>query len=122
LNSKAKKGEIKEMDNKYQEALDIHKKRKGLIVVTVDEPSKLAYKKSFEILQELVDLEPEYHKLKAKDTAMKVTHEASIYECLTCPKCKNVVSRKENWHVFIGEIVIIPNYCPYCGQKLEMDK
>lgn len=54
-----------------------------------------------------------------KQTPKMLTHEASLYDELTCPSCKNVVSRREKW----GEamIRITPNFCEYCGQALRRD-
>ena len=52
-----------------------------------------------------------------KQIPEKVTHEASLVRCCTCPKCKNVVDKFEKW----GEstIRITYNYCHFCGQALD---
>lgn len=47
----------------------------------------------------------------------KVTHEATIYKCCTCPSCGNVVDSFEH---FNGKRVrIMTLYCVYCGQALD---
>ena len=49
----------------------------------------------------------------------KVTHEATLYQCGTCPTCHNVVSDFEKW----GDktILITVAYCKYCGQALDWE-
>jgi hypothetical protein len=99
------------MDNKYQKALN---KIEKLISYLTNEPTKeieLPELKeangSTKILKELVD----------KATPTKVTHEASLKKCCTCPKCKNVVDRFE---VFGDKrIRVTYDYCQICGQALD---
>ena len=43
-----------------------------------------------------------------KQIAKKLTHEATIQECHTCPNCKNVLDRFNK-----------TLYCWFCGQKLD---
>ena len=52
-----------------------------------------------------------------KQIPTKVTHEASLYKCCTCPNCKNVVDKFEKW----GEraVRITYKYCHCCGQNLD---
>lgn len=52
-----------------------------------------------------------------KETPQCVTHESSIYTDFTCPRCKNVVSKREKW----GDtnVRIRYKYCPFCGQHLK---
>ena len=52
-----------------------------------------------------------------KQIPKRLTHEATLYECCTCPNCKNVIDRFEKW----GEntVRITYEYCHYCGQKLD---
>lgn len=52
-----------------------------------------------------------------KQVPKKVTHEASMYKCCTCPNCKNVVDEFEKW----GEstVRVTSRYCRYCGQRLD---
>lgn len=46
-----------------------------------------------------------------------VTHEATVYKCRTCPKCKNVV---DEFIDFAGERVRVTyNHCRFCGQALD---
>jgi len=47
----------------------------------------------------------------------KITHEATLAVCPTCPRCKNVVGEKVK---LFGKITIaIPNYCHFCGQRIK---
>lgn len=47
----------------------------------------------------------------------KVTHEATLYKCCTCPNCKNVVGE---FTEFMGNRCrVTPTYCKYCGQALD---
>lgn len=54
-----------------------------------------------------------------KQIPKKVTHEASLPKCCTCPTCKNVIDKFEQF----GEsnVRIEYNYCPFCGQKLDWE-
>ena len=47
----------------------------------------------------------------------KVTHEATIYKCCTCPSCGNVVSSFEKWGD--GYVMITVKFCKFCGQMLD---
>lgn len=55
-----------------------------------------------------------------KQKAKKVTHEATLYKCCTCPNCKNVVDEFKKW----GEstVRIQYQYCYFCGQKLDWEE
>ena len=47
----------------------------------------------------------------------KVTHEASIFKCCTCPHCKNVV---DEYTDFEGQKVRVTyDFCRLCGQALD---
>ena len=47
----------------------------------------------------------------------KVTHEATLHKCCTCPNCKNVVDKFEK---FGDSIVRVKDkYCSICGQALD---
>ena len=47
----------------------------------------------------------------------KVTHEATLYKCCTCPNCKNVV---DEFIEFMGNRCrVTPTYCKYCSQALD---
>ena len=47
----------------------------------------------------------------------KVTHNATLYKCCTCPSCGNVIDRFMDWN---GERTrIMDNYCHFCGQALD---
>ncbi len=54
-----------------------------------------------------------------KQIPKKVTHEATLYKCCTCPHCKNVVDKFEKW----GEstVRITFDYCHFCGQALDWE-
>ena len=56
-------------------------------------------------------------KAVCKQTPTKVTHEASLYKCCTCPDCKNVVDEFEQWGD--RKIRIQAPFCRYCGQALD---
>lgn len=49
----------------------------------------------------------------------KVEHGATIYQCGTCPSCRNVVNEFEKW----GEqsVHITVPYCKFCGQALDWE-
>ena len=85
--------------NEYQEALDD---------LWNGCPNPKEQVKSKEILQELVD----------KGTPRKVTHQATLSCCCTCPNCLNVVDKfEEN---YLGRRVrVIYDYCIFCGQHLD---
>ena len=52
-----------------------------------------------------------------KQIPKKVTHEATLLRCCTCPTCKNVVDKFEKW----GEstVRITYDHCQICGQALD---
>lgn len=52
-----------------------------------------------------------------KQTPTKVTHEASLYKCCTCPTCKNVI---DEFTEFAGKRVrVTVQHCKFCGQALD---
>jgi hypothetical protein len=52
-----------------------------------------------------------------KQIPKKLTHEATLYKCFTCPNCKNVV---DEFIDFRGEKTrVITPYCKFCGQNLD---
>lgn len=52
-----------------------------------------------------------------KQVPKEPTHEATKFECFTCPTCKNVV---DEFTDFIGQKVRVElPYCKLCGQKLK---
>lgn len=65
-------------------------------------------------------LQAELDKLREKDTPKPCEHKATLYKCLTCPSCGNVVSKHEMWGV--TEVRILPDYCQFCGQRIELPK
>ena len=81
----------------------------------------MTYKEALDKLDKTVtgDLEWKIVISKALERQIptKVTHEASLYKCCTCPNCKNVVDKFEKW----GEstVRITYNYCHFCGQSLD---
>lgn len=47
----------------------------------------------------------------------KVTHEATLYRCCTCPTCKNVI---DEFTEFAGKRVrVTVQHCKFCGQKID---
>lgn len=61
----------------------------------------------------------EFQRLKEKDTPKKITHQATLLKCCTCPSCLNVVDKFEKF----GDTVVRVEfeYCHFCGQKLDWD-
>lgn len=53
---------------------------------------------------------------KMKDIPMPCTHKASLPGDYTCPMCNNVISERERWGN--STIYVVPNYCPFCGQRV----
>ena len=52
-----------------------------------------------------------------KQIPKKVTHEATLYRCCTCPNCKNVV---DEYTDFLDKRVrVIVQHCKFCGQALD---
>lgn len=49
----------------------------------------------------------------------KITHEATLYRCCTCPTCKNVIDEFEQWGD--SKVRVRYGYCKYCGQALDWD-
>ena len=61
----------------------------------------------YSVFKELVD----------KETPKKVTHQATIHSCCTCPNCLNVIDEFED---FRGQRVRDTfDYCRFCGQKID---
>ena len=79
------------------------------------------YKEALDILDKtfIGNLEAKALITKAvlKQIETKVTHEASLYRCCTCPSCGNVVDKFEKF----GESIVRVEYlhCHYCGQALD---
>ena len=56
-------------------------------------------------------------KLLRREIPQKVTHEATLYKCCTCPNCKNVV---DEFTEFSGNKVrVTSRICRFCGQALD---
>ena len=55
-----------------------------------------------------------------KQTPTKVTHEATLYKCCTCPNCKNVLDRFEKWGERTVRITVA--YCVFCGQAIDWNE
>lgn len=52
-----------------------------------------------------------------KQIPKKVTHEATLYRCYTCPDCKNVI---DEFTEFAGKTArVTVQYCKFCGQALD---
>jgi hypothetical protein len=54
-----------------------------------------------------------------KQISKKITHEATLHKCCTCPNCKNVIDRFEQFGE--SKVRIKYNYCHFCGQKLNWE-
>lgn len=54
-----------------------------------------------------------------KQVPKKVTHEAALLKCCTCPSCKNVVDHFEMWGD--SKVRVTYHYCHFCGQRLDWD-
>lgn len=65
-------------------------------------------------------LESDNARLREKETPKPCEHKATLYKCLTCPSCGNVVSKHEMWGE--TEVRILPDYCKFCGQRIELPK
>lgn len=52
-----------------------------------------------------------------KQIETKVTHEATLYRCCTCPNCKNVVDKFEKFGDSTVRVCYL--YCHFCGQALD---
>ena len=52
-----------------------------------------------------------------KQMPKTITHEASLYKCCTCPNCKNVVDKFEQFGDSVVRVTY--NYCHFCGQALD---
>lgn len=69
------------------------------------------------IAEEQYEAIDEAIKAVKKTIPQKVTHEATLYKCCTCPNCKNVV---DEFTDFLGKRVRVQfKYCNICGQALN---
>ena len=79
------------------------------------------YKEALDILDKtfIGNLEAKVLITKAvkKQIETKVTHEASLYRCCTCPSCRNVVGKIERWGD--SDVRITHPFCKLCGQALD---
>lgn len=79
------------------------------------------YKEALDILDKtfIGNLEAKVLITKAvkKQIGTKVTHEASLYRCCTCPSCGNVVGKIERWGD--SDVRITHPFCKLCGQALD---
>lgn len=81
------------------------------IIEYLEEIAKVVYGERYgEAYCEAID---EAIKVVKKTIPQKVTHEATLYKCCTCPNCKNVVDKFTD---FLGEKVRVRiKYCNFCG-------
>ena len=56
-----------------------------------------------------------------KRTPTMVTHEATLHRCCTCPSCKQVVGKIEEF-VPGQKILVITDWCQFCGQALKWEE
>lgn len=56
-------------------------------------------------------------KAMEKQIPKKITHEATLVKCCTCPSCGNVIDKFETF----GEkkVRVEYEYCHFCGQALD---
>lgn len=73
-----------------------------------------------QLLTKVEQLQAELDKLRERDTAKPCEHKATLYNCLTCPSCGNVVSKHEKWGE--KEVRILPDFCQFCGQRIAFPK
>lgn len=95
------------------------------------DPLKLCYtgtngyddKAEYSSIRKMIDMQPtvygadEVEKAMRKQTPQKVTHEATLLRCCTCPSCKNVVDHFEMFGD--ARMRVTYQYCHFCGQKLD---
>lgn len=65
------------------------------------------------------EISSEIIKALKKQVPKKVTHEASLIKCCTCPSCKNVLDKFEQFVPGGLKIRVTYNHCHFCGQKLD---
>lgn len=93
--------------NKYQKALDKLVHYLVPFHATSTKENAKMINNCLNTFKELVD----------KETPRKVTHQATIYSCCTCPNCLNVIDEFEEFH---GQRVRVTfDYCIFCGQHLD---
>lgn len=83
-------------------------------------PNGCADKLFKDVREYIKQLEADNARLREKDTPKPCEHKAALYKCLTCPSCSNVVSQHEMWGE--TEVRILPKYCKFCGQRIELPK
>ena len=54
-----------------------------------------------------------------KQIPKKVTHEATLYRCTTCPTCKNVIDEFIEFIPGQPKIRVQTIHCKFCGQALD---
>ena len=54
-----------------------------------------------------------------KQIPKKITHEATLLKCVTCPTCKNVIDEFINFGYPSQKIRVEVAYCKYCGQAID---
>lgn len=54
-----------------------------------------------------------------KQIPKKPTHEASLYKCLTCPNCKNVIDEFTEIIPKHLKVRVKTIHCKFCGQVLD---
>jgi hypothetical protein len=54
-----------------------------------------------------------------KQIPKKPTHEASLYKCLTCQTCKNVIDEFTEFIPGQPKIRVKTIHCKFCGQALD---
>lgn len=55
-----------------------------------------------------------------RETPTKITHDATMLKCCTCPRCGNVLDKFEN--IEGNNIRVTFEYCFFCGQRLDWEE
>lgn len=83
----------------------------------------------FSLCKDLEKMTNEYQKIgtveelrvaRDKQVGKKLTHEASLYKCHTCPSCKNVLDEFMDFNG--AKVLVTTNNCKFCGQKLNWEE
>ena len=59
------------------------------------------------------------YKAIEKQIPKKITHEATLQICATCPTCKNVLDEFMEFVPGQPKIRVTSSYCHFCGQALD---
>lgn len=81
------------------------------------------YKEALNILDETdignLELKIVLSRALERQIATKITHEATLSRCCTCPNCKNVVDEFIDFQGKKTRVTTI--HCKFCGQALDWE-